>query len=99
MIVCVLDIAPLAFKYSNFNILGSSKFSDDIGTFIVTAFLYSICTSFSNSKSADNPSDLANILILSTTPVIGSMLLNCKSTKFRLFCVTVLEPLLMYCIL
>ena len=92
MIVCVLDIAPLAFKYSNFNILGSSKFSDDIGTFIVTAFLYSICTSFSNSKSPGSPSDFCNIFILSTTPTIGSIFCIAKSTKFLVFCVTTLEP-------
>ena len=87
MIVSVLDIAPAAFKYSNFNILGSSKFSDEIGTVTFTDFLNSICTSFKNSKLPGSPSDFCNIFTLSTTPTIGSILDIVKFTKFLVFCI------------
>ena len=98
-IVSVRDIPPCELRYNNFSILGSFKFFDGIGAFILIDELNGTDTSFSNSKSPGNPSDFCSILTLSTTPVIGSTFVKVRFTKFLLFSVDTFEPLLKYCIL
>ena len=99
VIVSVLDISPTEFRYCIFNNFGSFKFSDGTGTFTLNDALYGTVTSFNNSNSPGNPSDLIKTFTLSTTPAIGSTFDNVILAKDRSFSVTTLEPLLTYWIL